>query len=389
MTISKTYKRLNTFLLLIYLLVLYLGYTLMIPGLLRSYTWKGFYVVYSFLLSSFFYIQSYNRIPHKLKSYLVVALLLLLLHLLFSKSAYYNIVHIYSIVFFLVVLPYTDINGNRLSFVLILSFFVLTLIQLPDIIYCSFSSDESNKGYASFFQGANGVGPYTYAIMLCVVYKYYHQSKERHTKTMYILSFLYLLFVINSTHNRSIILSLVLWGVGIYVLEKVKMNNKLFFWTYMLGIIILGSVMVYFEAIIGDDALFSLEMYGKGASSRGRAEQIFLAFSKYNLSLFGEGYGVVTGYVSDLTEYTIHNMFVATMFDYGILIMCLYIYFIYLVYCYLNTAILKSFLLSIQVHFFFEPFVAYDSKFMMIVLYVALLQNAYNNNYPKIKKYKI
>lgn len=370
----------NTTLLLVYLLLLYFGSTLLIPGLLESYAFKAVYVVFGICLSFFYYSQLPSNSRNKVGHLILIAVFLLLLNLFFTQSKYFHILNLFSIVSFYAVLPYTSIDGKRLTKTLLVFFFAMALFNVGKIIGATLATEE--EGYASFFQSANGMGPCVYAMLLCIVYLYYNRG-SRSSKLKYFVLFGITLFILYTTHCRSILLALVLWILGIYVLRKKRINEKLFFVIYIIGIFAIGALMVYAEVIQGEDSLFSIEMFGKGTSSRGRAGMIYMAFEKYSVNLLGYGNGVATGYVADMTGYTIHNMYVSTLLDYGLLITLFYLYFVYICYKRCDSVILKSYLLSIQMFFFFEPFCAFDSKIMMVILYVCILQNSMNNSYSK------
>lgn len=370
----------NTALLLVYLLLLYLGSTLLIPGLLESYAFKAVYVVFGFLLAFFYYSQIPSKTRVGITRFIILGGTLLLLNLLFSQSKYFHVLNIFSVVALYAVLPYTSIDGNKLTRTLLLFFFVMAALNVGKIIGAALATEE--EGYASFFQSANGMGPCVYAMLLCLVYRFYNHGVNA-SKFKYLVLFGVTLFILYTTHCRSILLALLLWILGIYVLRKRFVNENLFFIIYIIGIFAIGALMVYAEVIQGEDSLFSFEMYGKGTSSRGRAGMIYMAFEKYSVNLFGYGNGVATGYVADMTGYTIHNMYVATLLDYGLLFTLFYLYFVYKCFKRCDSVILKSFLLSIQLFFFFEPFTAFDSKIMMVILYVCILQNSMNNSYSK------
>jgi len=363
------------------MLLLYLGSTLLVPGLIESYAWKAIYVVFGICLSFFYYSQIPSITRKRIIPYIIVAIVLLLLNLFFSGSKYFHVLNLFSIICLYAVLPYVNIDGKRFTRILIIVFLINSALHIGDIIRALLLTEED--GYASFFQSANGMGPCVYALILCAIYQFFNNKHTVSNKNKTIVLLSILLIILYATHCRSILLAAALWIIGYYVLKKRLLHENLFFLIFIIGVFAIGALMVYAEVIMGEDSLVSFEMYGKGTSSRGRAEMIYLAFEKYSVNLFGYGNGVVTGYIADITGFTIHNMFVTTLLDFGLLITLFYLYFVYVTYKRCDSNILKSFLLSIQMFFFFEPFCAFDSKFMMVILFVCALQNSMNNSYTK------
>lgn len=128
---------------------------------------------------------------------------------------------------------------------------------------------------------------------------------------------------------------------------------------------------------------------GKGGDSAGRSQQVVHIINNYSINLFGYGKNVINMATVKLQGYAVHNFWVSSLYSSGLLIMGGYIYFICNLFNRLKSDVAKSFLLSFNLYFFFEPGLCYYISFSNIfpIIVVLLQDNQERLCYQQVEVY--
>lgn len=347
--------KINTGLFFLYLFTLFLYWTKTIEVLNKNSVMFLISTTVMVVMTGVYYSQviGTKRIGKGDFSFLAIFTVLMVLHMFFSQTSFLQGLNIIFSVYLYMVLPNVQLQTEKIYKVVFGSFLVLTIVFFPQVIRGLLDLSSDYTAFKGVFLSANSIGDLgVSALMAFFLLNKSHQSHPPKMRRVVFLV-LYLIVIIISTHQRAALLFLLTWLVGYYLLEK-KWNKKLIFVGFVIALTVVGSYMVFSEVISMNKAESDIELFGKEASSRGRSEQIFLAFQLYDITPWGEGRGVVNEAVQDETRYAIHNTFVASLFEYGYLIFIFYFIYWFRLFN-RGSSLTASFILAYHIILFFEP----------------------------------
>lgn len=359
----------NTLLLLIYIILILLYYSEIIISINISDVLYWLNPIYLLVLITYYFIIASKKIEKRDFVFLFGYILILFLHFILSESNLLNVVNLLSVFLLYTILPYIKIDFKLFRNTLISIFLILIVFKIPDLINSLVSSNYYDA-FKGFFRNSNSLGVFTSTILFFTLL-----NKNKKWYSYLIIGFLFVCII--ASKQRASILLLVVSLIFYMILNYRALNKKILFFSFWIVLIVVGFFMIRSEVIQGQNDQFAI--MGKGGSA-GRADQIFLVFQNYDINLFGYGRGVVNGFVNNDTTYSIHNTYVGSLFDYGLLLLVFFILYIYNVFSQLNSTIKKSFLFGFLTLFFFEPFMIFTDNILVNLPIISLLINLKNNN---------
>lgn len=373
----EKYRSLNTALLTLYLITLLFYWSILIPGLQENSTLYAFSSLVLTIMNVVYYIQIFNnsKLEKADKRLIILFSILLLGHSFFSCTTFLQAINIYFLFTLYIALSYVKITRRKIYKSILYLYVGMTLVLIPFLLKSFF--DGTDGGFAGIFSSSNSIGTLGVSVVLAF---FLLDNKRNKKRTSSILLILYLIIVIYSSYQRSAILMLLVW-VGLYFLLKKGWKRSIIFFSFLTALTLVGTYMVVDE-IINDNKTSDVQLMGKEASSRGRSLQIFTAFNNFDVSVWGAGRGEVGELVEEEVGYVVHNTFVTSLLEYGVLIFLFYLFFLYGLFM-KKQDLSASFILAFHVILFFEPSHFFSNQLLSFIPFLMVLLD---DNKPQFQK---
>ncbi|MEG1861815.1 MAG: hypothetical protein RR206_09030 [Bacteroidaceae bacterium] len=116
-----------------------------------------------------------------------------------------------------------------------------------------------------------------------------------------------------------------------------------------------------------------IELFGKGATSSSRSDQIKYAISNYDITLFGYGRDLITHSTRDFFGAALHNTYLNTLYSFGVVYVTIYIFYFITFYKKLKLIETRSAILAVHVYYFFEPAIFFELGITSLLMYIVIL----------------
>ena len=305
--------------------------------------------------------------------YAILMSIILIIHWLISTDKFSTLLLMVTTLYL-----YEGINSKQFNYKIIiypfialfLFSFIITFPELLKSIKIA-HSDRSNL-YKGIFLNSNSYAAFCLMVLMSLIL-FFRTTKKRNILIFMVLISIY------STGSRNAMLFVII-SILFYLNHKTKCAKFTFLY-FILFLVISSIYLIYFELNSG----FDFDIMGKAANSAGRSEQIIYVINNFSVRIFGCGKDVIDNHLSLYGDYSIHNFYVNSLYALGILPLFGYFYYIYTLWKSNLSIIAKSFILSFNVYFFFEPGTCYYWAFIN-VMPIIILQlhgkefNVFRNN---------
>lgn len=340
-------------------LLLVLSSMLFLPILLTSKT--DFFTYASSAAAIVLLINTMLAYSFRLNKYSVFMIVAFLLHLFFTPDKFTTVLFMVTNLFLFEVLKQYDFSYKYVIYPFLAFTFVSFIVTIPQF-FNVLHVGQLNRSllYEGLTTNANSNSTlYLLTIMSSLLF----------IRTPYLRKILIgiSLLCIIASGSRNGILSLFTAIWFYYVL-----NSKFRKWTLCSFFVLLFMFTVYLVFIEATKTVDFAYM-GKGGDSAGRSQQVIYIINHYSVNLFGYGKNIINMATVKLQGYAVHNFWVSSLYSSGLLIMGGYIYFICNLFNRLKSDVAKSFLLSFNLHFFFEPGLCYYISFSNIFPIIVVL----------------
>ena len=377
---------LNTGLFLFYLLTLLLYWTQLIPGLKGNSILSIFSSMVLIVVTFVYYVQVIGKKKFDKfdKNLIIVFSILIVGHSVFSKTSFLQAANIYFAFCLYLVLPYIEINSKKIYSAILWTLVIITIIGFPSLIVALLNPSNEYLSFSSVFSSSNSIGDWGCSALLCLLLLERDEFPKSNKKYYAGLAFLFI--VIFASHMRSAFLVLLAWWLANY-LQKKHWKKGVIYVGLIAALVAVGGYMVVSEVISPDGKENDVEVFGKESSSRGRSEQIFVAFDTFDITPWGVGRGVVNESVKEDVRYAVHNAFVASLLEYGWIIFIFYfVYWFRLFKC--GPNITTSFILAYHILLFFEPENFFSNQFLPFIAFsvTLLAEGEYRKNLKIVQR---
>ncbi len=357
--------KINTLLLCVYILLViaYTAFGLSVTSFVGLMEWSIMILFVTVLAFKKGYVRSVIW-------YMIAVMVFLLLHVMNADTSLLTAgLFLVNILLFLF-LPDLHVNVRVIAYLLFVLLIVNFIVGFREVLYSPFASTV-DEYFSGFFQNSNTNGNFACCVLAAVLLL----LKNRKVRICTISLFLVYLFACKS-RNALLFTLLVVYFYNILSCKKLA---KFALPSFIM--ILAGSL--FYLAVIEPAVDADFEVFGKSGNSAGRSVQILLAMSRFPVTFFGVGATVPNDYVTAVTEFAIHNMYVNTFYAMGWGYIVLFFIFVFKLYCLLHSNLAKAFLMSFLMYFIFEPGTAFGTQLVVslpfIILLIKLGQEKYEN----------
>lgn len=222
---------------------------------------------------------------------------------------------------------------------------LLLSILLFSLLFITEKSAIGRGGTPLIFSNPNMASLFVLCVFSAVLI--FYKNRNFHMFIMIVT-----LFLIVLTGSRGALLFYMISSTCI-LLEKrlIKYQNYFSFITFGFLVMLFIYLSIIEPLFMGES---HFNVMGKEGGSAGRSVQILYLLENYEINLWGYG-SLINEELEDKTGMPVHNFYISTLYNVGLLMFVFYIFFILKVYYSLKMYSSRVLFLCYHIYFFFEP----------------------------------